>query len=128
MAAFADDEKIEAFLPQKTTEVYKNDYIAFGEDNFEHGLIFYPGGKVEHTAYEPLMKELASEGILCVLVEMPLNFAIFGMNKAEDIIEEYDIDILSLEESMENAYISMGYSIEDKNLYNLINSLFNEGE
>lgn len=43
-------------------------------------------------------------------------------------VEEYDIDILSLEESMENAYISMGYSIEDKNLYNLINSLFNEGE
>jgi hypothetical protein len=29
---------------------------------------------------------------------------------------------------MENAYISMGYSVEDKNLYNLINSLFNEGE
>ena len=43
-------------------------------------------------------------------------------------VEEYDIDILSLEESMENAYISMGYSVEDKNLYNLINSLFNEGE
>ena len=43
-------------------------------------------------------------------------------------VEEYDIDILSLEESMENAYISMGYSLEDKNLYNLINSLFNEGE
>ena len=43
-------------------------------------------------------------------------------------VEEYDIDILSLEESIESAYVNMGYSLEDKNLYNLINSLFNEGE
>ncbi len=43
-------------------------------------------------------------------------------------VEEYDIDIFTLEESIENTYANMGYSLEDKNLYNLINSLFNEGE
>lgn len=53
------------------------------------GIIFYPGGKVEHTAYEPLMKELASEGILCVLVEMPFRLAVFDMNAADGIKEKY---------------------------------------
>lgn len=54
------------------------------------GLIFYPGGKVEHTAYEPLMKELASEaGILCILVKMPFRLAVFDMDAAEGLQEQY---------------------------------------
>ena len=40
------------------------------------GFLFYPGGKVEHTAYEPLMVALASQGIFCVLIEMPFRLAI----------------------------------------------------
>ena len=39
-------------------------------------------------------------------------------------VEEYDIDILSLEESIENAYIDMGYSMEDKNLQPMRNTSF----
>ena len=35
------------------------------------GFIFYPGGKVEHKAYLPLLKRLAAEGVTCILVEMP---------------------------------------------------------
>jgi len=53
------------------------------------GLVFYPGGKVEHTAYAPLMRELAEEGILCVLTEMPLNLAVLDVNAAEGIPEQY---------------------------------------
>lgn len=37
------------------------------------GLIFYPGGKVEHTAYAPLLYACAEKGILCALIEMPGN-------------------------------------------------------
>ena len=85
----AENEKIEAFLPQKTTEVCKNNYIAFGEDDFEYGLIFYPGGKVEHKAYIPLMRALAEEGIFCVLIEMPFNLAVFDINAADGICENY---------------------------------------
>ncbi len=42
------------------------------------GFIFYPGGKVEHTAYAPLMRALADNGISSVLVEMPLKLAVLN--------------------------------------------------
>ena len=55
-------------------------------------LIFYPGAKVEYTAYAPLMHELADRGIDCFLVEMPLNFAFLDVNRAEQIMQEYSYD------------------------------------
>jgi len=56
----------------------------------EHGkgIVFYPGGKVEETAYAPMLLELAEEGYEVYLVKMPAKLAIFGMNAAEDIIED----------------------------------------
>ena len=39
-------------------------------------LIFYPGGKVEATAYLPLLTTLAADGIDCFLLQAPLNLAI----------------------------------------------------
>lgn len=53
------------------------------------GLIFYPGGKVEHKAYIPLMQECADQGILCVLVEMPFRLAVLDMKAAEGIPDQY---------------------------------------
>lgn len=53
------------------------------------GLIFYPGGKVEYTAYSPLMRACAEQGILCVLLEMPYNLAVFNINAADGIAEQY---------------------------------------
>ena len=57
-----------------------------------HALIFYPGAKVEYTAYVPLFYELAAQGLDCFVVKMPGNMAILGMNKAEDIMAEYDYE------------------------------------
>lgn len=58
----------------------------------EHGkgIIFYPGGKVEETAYAPMLLELAEQGYEVYLVKMPAKLAIFGMNAAEDIIDKAD--------------------------------------
>ena len=53
------------------------------------GLIFYPGGLVEHTAYEPLMMACAEKGILCVLLEMPFHLAVLDMNAADGIQERF---------------------------------------
>ncbi len=53
------------------------------------GLVFYPGGKVEYTAYAPLMAELSKEGILCVLLKMPLNLAVLNIKAAAGIPAQY---------------------------------------
>ncbi len=52
----------------------------------ENALVFYPGAKVEYTAYLPFLYRLAEDGIDCFLVKMPANLAVFGKNKAERII------------------------------------------
>jgi len=57
------------------------------ENDIECGLIFYPGGKVEYTAYAPLMEKCAEEGILCVLMKMPCNLAVFDVKAADGIQE-----------------------------------------
>ncbi len=56
----------------------------------EDAIIFYPGAKVEYTAYLPLFYELAGLGIDCFLVKMPCNLAILGQNKAEGIMDAYE--------------------------------------
>ncbi|MGL4606154.1 MAG: alpha/beta hydrolase [Eubacteriaceae bacterium] len=47
------------------------------------GLIFYPGGKVQSTAYAPMMREFAEKGITSVIVKMPFNLAIFDVDGAD---------------------------------------------
>ncbi len=66
------------------------------------GFIFYPGGKVEYTAYAPLMLELAQQDVLCVLVRMPLNLAVLDVNAAAGIPEQFP--------EIENWYIG-GHSL-----------------
>ncbi len=66
--------------------------LYFDGEGTDTALIFYPGAKVEYTAYVPLMEELAEEGVDCFLVEMPYNLAVFGVNRADAIISEYQYD------------------------------------
>ncbi|MBR2590600.1 MAG: alpha/beta hydrolase [Clostridia bacterium] len=61
----------------------------FDGQGTQSALIFYPGAKVACEAYAPLMHELADRGIDCFLVEMPLNFAIFDVNRAQTIMHSY---------------------------------------
>lgn len=56
----------------------------YGNDT---ALIFYPGAKNEYIAYLPMFVDLASRGVDCYLVKMPLNFAFFGQGSADDIIK-----------------------------------------
>jgi len=87
----ADKDAISAFsvLGNITVEYINDSAIAYKAENAEAGLIFYPGGKVEYTSYEPLMKACAEKGITCVLVEMPLNLAVFDINAADGIRENF---------------------------------------
>ena len=86
----ADNEAIGAFLPQGTVWKEEPDgTIVFEPEGATKGFIFYPGGKVEYTAYVPLMQACAEQGILCVLVEMPFNLAVLDVNAADGIQKEY---------------------------------------
>ncbi len=80
-------------IAEEDTDAYTAEYIdkgiVFSPRQPKAGLVFYPGGKVEYTAYAPLMAELAERGVLCVLVKMPFNLAIFNINAADGIREEY---------------------------------------
>ena len=87
----ADQNAIEAFVPMNvvSTELLDDDTLVFKPENATKGFVFYPGGKVEYTAYQPLMTACAQQGILCVLVEMPFNLAVLDINAADGIQEQY---------------------------------------
>lgn len=55
-------------------------------------LVFYPGAKVEYTAYAPIMHNLAKEGVDTYIVKMPFNIAFFKMNAIKTIKEKYKYD------------------------------------
>ena len=86
----ADNAAIGAMLPEGSSWKETPDKtIVFEPDGAKKGFIFYPGGKVEYSAYIPLMQALAERGVLCVLVEMPFNLAVLDVNAADGIKEEY---------------------------------------
>jgi len=76
-------------VPPHVSVETADDRMVFLPEEPEAGLIFYPGGKVEFTAYAPLMAKLAEENILCVLLKMPLNLAVLDMAAAEGIPEQF---------------------------------------
>ena len=100
----ADEGAIAAFAPTEniTVSMLDNGSVVFEPQGATTGFIFYPGGKVDHNAYQPLMAELAREGILCVLVKMPFRLAVLDVNAADGIQEQYP--------EIENWYIG-GHSL-----------------
>lgn len=79
-----DTEAAAAASPNSCTVIEYGDSLKAYEPlgGTKYGLIFYPGAKVEYTAYEPLMEWLANDGVLCLLVKMPFNLAFFGKDSA----------------------------------------------
>jgi hypothetical protein len=62
--------------------------------NSTTGFIIYPGGRVDFRSYAPEAREIAAKGFFVVIIKMPLNLAVFGINKAESVIKSYpDIKI-----------------------------------
>ena len=55
-------------------------------------LIFYPGAKVDETAYAPLLRTLAASGVDCFAVKMPLGYAFLGVNRAKKLMKIYDYE------------------------------------
>jgi len=87
----ADTAAIQAFPSMNAVKhrTLADGNMVFEPENATTGLIFYPGGKVDHLAYQPLMAACAERGILCVLVEMPFRLAVLDVNAAEGIREQF---------------------------------------
>lgn len=85
-----EDAAVEALLSDGDVSVQtQGNVTAFIPREPQAGLIFYPGGKVETAAYAPLLSACAKENILCILVEMPCNLAIFDTDAAQGLMESY---------------------------------------
>ena len=87
---YADETALSAAVSDsKVTVAKENGKMIFTPKSYDYGLIFYPGAKVEYSSYAPLMLELAKKDILCVIVEMPFDLAIFDTDAADSVKEEF---------------------------------------
>jgi len=110
----ADRDAIVDYIVEKPIDeiVLADNTRVYLPENPKVGFIFYPGGKVEAMAYEPLMETCASEGILCILVEMPFHLAVFDIDAADGLqemypeVEEWYIGGHSLGGSMAASYLA----------------------
>ncbi len=86
----ADETALAALEGSETVAVESRDGLTlFLPREPVAGFIFYPGGKVESTAYAPLMLRLAQENILCVIVKMPCNLAVLNVDAAAGIPAQF---------------------------------------
>ena len=53
-------------------------------------IVFYPGGKVEYSAYGAFMYELASRGYICILPKMTGNLAFLSINAIDNMLEDVE--------------------------------------
>lgn len=99
----ADDTAIAAMQIDSVTKLGDRLIIVTPDTPGKTAMIFYPGAKVECFAYLPLMEKIKdSSGIMCILVKMPFNMAIFDPNAAEEIMEQFP--------EIENWYVA-GHSM-----------------
>jgi hypothetical protein len=84
-------------LPEATAALASTAAVTYTEDDagltftstagpVSTGLILYPGAKVPAEGYAPTAQAIAAQGYLVVVVPMPLNFAIFDVGAADQVI------------------------------------------
>ena len=70
--------------------ITQDKWIVFEPDQeTDTGLIFYPGGLVEPTAYAPILHNIAEAGVLVIITPMPLNLGILNTGAAREVIDAY---------------------------------------
>jgi len=75
-------------------------------------MIFYPGAKVDATAYLPLMQQIAESGIDCYLLKTPFRMPIFDKDAADRIIANNHYDTWLLSGHSMGGLIASSYAAE----------------
>ena len=87
----ADANAKAALLSDDVVQISQTDFgVFFDGPSEEYAFIFYPGAKVEETAYAPLLHALAREGMDGFIIKMPAHLAILGMDRAVSVLKQYD--------------------------------------
>jgi hypothetical protein len=84
-------EALAALQSDAQVKVEQSQWLVFRPVMIEPttGLIFYPGGKDDARAYAPAAHAIAAQGYLVVITPMPLNLAVFGVDKAADVVKAF---------------------------------------
>ncbi len=79
-------EALAALKSDARVNVVTGDWLVFkpADGKFTTGFIFYPGGRVDYRAYAPMAHQLAAQGFVVLIPRMPLNLAVFGIEKASE--------------------------------------------
>ena len=89
----ADPSSAQALVSNEAAAVTETGFGWFFDGpGTEDALVFYPGGKVEETAYAPFLRLLAEGGLDVFLVRMPFRLAVFNANGADGVLSSYDYD------------------------------------
>lgn len=84
-------QALAAMQGSDTVIVVEGDWITFQPmgESLSTGFIFYPGGLVDARAYAPQALAIAERGYPVIIVPMPLNLAVFGANRANDVMAAF---------------------------------------
>jgi hypothetical protein len=81
----------QALTSNSTVDVSTGRWLTFSPHGLKAatGFIIYPGGRVNYKSYAPEAHEIATRGYLVIIMPMPLNLAVLGINKANGVIKAY---------------------------------------
>ncbi len=84
------EDTASCYINNPTARV-ESDRISFFPDssNPAAGIIIYPGGNVDFEAYAPLAGRLSAGGYAVFIQKMPLNLAVFGIDRGNRILTDY---------------------------------------
>lgn len=83
------DRAQQALVAGEGLNIEHSDWLSFQptDTDVRAGFIIYPGGHVDPRAYAPVARAISREGFAVFIVPMPLNLAVFGYEKAGEVIK-----------------------------------------
>lgn len=114
---------VDSLQSNDQVKVEENEDIVFEPvaDAKNIGFIFYPGAKVEPSAYAPMAKEIASNGYTVIIAKMNFNLAIFSPDRADQIISQYkEIDTWVIGGHSLGGVMASDYALENEQIKGLV--------